>query len=115
MHFAPDTEYSLQFAVVLANTVASASPSGIDELNTVEQLASLIHHFGFSGRLDDDEAELAGVRDIRSRIREMWLLERDEAVQVINTTLRQAQALPYLARHDQFDWHLHATDPEAPL
>jgi predicted RNA-binding Zn ribbon-like protein len=29
--------------------------------------------------------------------------------------LREARALPYLTRHDGSDWHLHATEPGAPL
>ena len=29
--------------------------------------------------------------------------------------LREANALPFLTRHDSLDWHLHATSPEAPL
>ena len=29
--------------------------------------------------------------------------------------LADANARPYLARHDGLDWHLHATAPDAPL
>ncbi len=31
------------------------------------------------------------------------------------TTIAEAQALPQLVRHDRFDWHVHAVDPQAPL
>ena len=33
----------------------------------------------------------------------------------VNRLLREARALPQLVKHDQWDWHLHATTPEAPL
>ena len=29
--------------------------------------------------------------------------------------LRDARALPQLVRHGRYDWHLHATEPDAPL
>jgi predicted RNA-binding Zn ribbon-like protein len=29
--------------------------------------------------------------------------------------LREANALPFLTRHDTLDWHMHATSPDAPL
>ena len=29
--------------------------------------------------------------------------------------LRDAGALPFLVKHDRFDWHLHATEADAPL
>jgi len=115
MHFAPDTEDSLDFAVALANTHPGASRSGADELASVDQLLALVAKYPFSGRIDGDEAELSDVRQTRELIRQVWILGRDEAVAVVNKMLRQANALPYLARHDGSDWHLHATSPDAPL
>ena len=41
--------------------------------------------------------------------------ENDDAVTEVNAMLQAARALPLLVRHDDFDWHLHATDPSAPL
>ena len=115
MRFAPDTEETLDFAVALANTVAGATRSGVDELATPEQLTALLTEFRYSGRLDRDEAELADVRSTRDRLRHTWTLDRDAAVAEVNAMLRNASALPFLLRHDGFDWHLHATDPGAPL
>ncbi|WP_309619221.1 CGNR zinc finger domain-containing protein [Salinibacterium sp.] len=37
------------------------------------------------------------------------------AVVEVNRMLRDAGALPFLMRHDHFDWHLHATEANAPL
>lgn len=115
MAFAPDTEEALDFAVALANTDPGASRSGDDELETVEQLAELIARYPFSGRMDRDEAELADVRAARRTIREVWTLDRDAAVDEVNRILAEANALPHLVRHDGSDWHLHATEPSAPL
>jgi predicted RNA-binding Zn ribbon-like protein len=113
--FAPDTEEALDFVVALVNTEPGASRSGADELLTVADLRALIGRFTYTGRIDHDEAELRAVRRTRSLLREVWTLPRDDAVVVVNRMLRDGRALPYLARHDDYDWHLHATDPDAPL
>ena len=46
---------------------------------------------------------------------EIWTAETDEAVAAINGLLAEHGALPRLVRHGDWDWHLHATPPEAPL
>lgn len=115
MLFAPDTEESLAFVVALANTDAGASRGGDDELATVDQLADLLTRYSYTGRFDRDEAELHDVRQARSALRQVWTLDRDEAVVPVNGMLRDANALPFLTRHGAVDWHLHATPPEAPL
>jgi predicted RNA-binding Zn ribbon-like protein len=115
LQFAPDTVESLEFAVLLGNTHALASRSGIDELVTSENLQAIVMQFRFSGRIDRDTKELAEVRNVRDRIRGVWKLTRDDAALEINAMLAEANTLPFLARHDHFDWHLHANDPEAPL
>jgi predicted RNA-binding Zn ribbon-like protein len=115
LHFAPDTEGSLEFIVVLGNTDPGASRSGTDELATVDALAALLDRYAYSGRIDHDEAELRGVRQTRDRLRRLWTLDRDAAVVEVNRMLRDAKALPQLARHDASDWHLHGTTADAPL
>ena len=115
MHFAPDTEEALEFVVLLGETDPGASRSGRDELETLADLATLLAPIPFTGRIDGDAAELADVRQTRTLLRRVWTLERDDAVVEVNRMLRDAKALPQLARHDVSDWHLHATVPEAPL
>lgn len=115
MHFAPDTEEALAFAVALANTTPSASRSGLDELATVEQLALFLDTWRYSGRIDHDQAELRAVGRTRDDFRRLWRLEVDDTVEVVNGMLRSARALPRLERHDDQPWHLHATRPDAPL
>jgi predicted RNA-binding Zn ribbon-like protein len=115
LHFAPDTEDSLEFAIVIANTDPGASRSGLDELETVDQLAALLAQFPFTGRIDADDAELAEVRETRDLLRQLWSMHRDDMVVEVNRMLRDAAAVPYLTRHGDLDWHIHATPFDAPL
>jgi predicted RNA-binding Zn ribbon-like protein len=115
MHLAPDVDESLAFAVALANTVAAATASGVDELPDPAALRGFLDAQGFSGRFDRDDDELREVLSVRSEIRRLWRLERDALVGDINALLREAEALPQLIRHDDYDWHIHAVSQEAPL
>ena len=115
MHFAPDTELTLEFIVALANTDAGASRSGTDELTSPEALTAFLSGWTYTGRLDRDDAELADIKQNRDLFHRVWGLPTDEAVVEVNRMFREANALPYLTKHDHYDWHLHATDQEAPL
>jgi hypothetical protein len=115
MQFAHDTEEALEFAVELGNTDPTASRSGTDELETLDQLSEFLARYPFSGRIDGDENERRDVLLARDQLRLVWSLDRDDAVLQVNRMLADAQALPYLARHDGSDWHMHATTPDAPL
>ncbi|MBX3098763.1 MAG: CGNR zinc finger domain-containing protein [Salinibacterium sp.] len=115
MLFAPDTVLTLEFTVDLANTHPSASRTGLDELSTPASLTALVGAHAYSGRFDRDLAELGEVRETRELLRSIWALDRDAAALEVNRMLRDANALPFLMRHDHFDWHLHATPPDAPL
>lgn len=113
MHFTHDTETALLGAAALVNTMAGES--GPDRLTTVEELDSFVTGWGWTGAHARDEPELAAVRELRPRLRELW--ERDEAgvVDLVNGLLADARALPRLVKHDGWWWHLHATPDEAPL
>lgn len=110
MAFAYDTEMSLQAAVTLVN---SAEPP--DTLTTQAELDAYYARFEFTGRHDRDATELDAVRRLRPRLRALLTAERDEAVEIVNDLLSEARAVPRLVRHDRFDWHVHAVEPEAPL
>ncbi|MCU1412057.1 MAG: hypothetical protein JWR04_2764 [Rhodoglobus sp.] len=115
MLFAPDTIATLEFTVALANTHPAASKSGLDEIATPPELTALVDEFNYTGRFDRDDAELAEVQQSRELIRGFWSLDRDAAALEVNRMMREANAMPYLIRHDEYDWHLHATAPDAPL
>lgn len=115
MHLAPDTAETLAFTVALGNTDAAASRTGAEELQSVGSLMTLLDRYSYSGRRDRDDPERLEVLATRARLRHVWTLDRDTAVHEVNAMLADARALPYLARHDHYDWHLHATSPDAPL
>ena len=115
MHFAPDTEITLEFVVALFDTHPSASRSGTDELDSPETLTAFLNAWTYTGRFDRDDAELADVKKNRDLFRRVWSLPVDDAVAEVNTMFSKAKALPQLMKHDHFDWHLHATDNDAPL
>ena len=115
MHFAPDTEDTLEFLVDLINTGTLSTRSRDDELATPTDLTALLQKHGYTGRFDCDEAELAEVKETRALLTRVWRLDVENAVVEVNRMLRDANALPFLIKHDWFDWHLHATEPDAPL
>lgn len=110
MPFAHDTAVSLQTAAALANSALEP-----DTLGTVGDLDAFYAEWEYTGRRDRTAAELEEVRALRPRLRALLLADRDEAVEMVNEMLRDGRALPQLVRHDTWDWHLHAVDPDAPL
>jgi predicted RNA-binding Zn ribbon-like protein len=111
MVFAPDTEVALRTVVNLINTAAN----GRESLATVADLDHFLDVERFSGSRTRDHAEVASVRELRSRLSALWTADEDTAVAGVNRLLREANALPQLTKHDGWDWHLHATTREAPL
>ena len=112
MYFAHDTELSLAEAADLVNTLSD----GEDTLSDQAGLDSYFLRNQFSGAHLRTDEELSSVRALRARLRSLWdATDRDDAARIINEILREADARPYLSRHDQWDWHLHVTEPDAPL
>ena len=109
MLFAHDTEVALAAAAALVN---SADDGAIDDL---EGLDRFVAHWGWTGGRRRTKAELAGVQALRPRLRRIWHADEDGAVEIVNRLLRESKALPQLVKHDEWDYHLHATSPEAPL
>lgn len=111
MVFAPDTEIALRSVVNLINSAAN----GEEHLATPGDLDRFLAAEGFSGSRTRDAAELDSVHRLRGQLAALWLAGEDTAVETVNRLLREARALPQLVKHDQWDWHLHATTPDAPL
>ncbi|MDO5743036.1 MAG: CGNR zinc finger domain-containing protein [Micrococcaceae bacterium] len=111
MIFAPDTEAALGTIVALINT---ATPS-VDGLLTRADLNHLVMEQGFTGSRTHNDAELRSVRQLRTQLHGIWVSAEEQAVHAVNNILRNARALPQLVKHDQWDYHIHATTPEAPL
>ena len=111
MIFTHDTEVALAGAAALVNTLDGEQellpdPASLDEF---------VRTWGWTGERDHDNAELQAVRDLRPRLRRPWELDEKGTVQLVNELLREANALPQLVKHDQWDYHLHATPSHAPL
>jgi predicted RNA-binding Zn ribbon-like protein len=108
--FTHDTELALKSAVALVN-----SASAPDTLTSVSDVDAYVRQFQYTGRHDRTKAELAAVRALRRRLRELLTADRDQAAELINGLLREHGAVPQLVRHPSQDWHIHATSPEDPL
>jgi predicted RNA-binding Zn ribbon-like protein len=108
--FTHDTECALQSAVVIANSALDP-----DTLTTVADLDAIWVEHAYSGRHDRTKAELDAVRAIRDRLRDLLTSDRDGAVDLVNSWLADAGAVPQLVKHDALDWHIHAIDLQAPL
>ena len=110
MVFAHDTEEALQSAAALVNTAQEP-----DALMSVEDLATFYVEQGWKGTHAGDAEELEQVRALRPTLGRMWTDDIEAQVECINHLLRNASALPQVVRHDEFDWHLHATTEDEPL
>ena len=111
MIFAHDTEVALASAAALVNT----GRGGQELLGDVAALDQFVTDWRWTGMRAHDQAELAAVRELRTRLEQLWTMDKDAAVQLVNALLREASALPQLVKHDHWDYHLHATPPDAPL
>jgi predicted RNA-binding Zn ribbon-like protein len=112
MSFAHDTEIALAEAAALVNTLSD----GVDALADRAGLDDFLREFPFSGSHLRTDEELTLVRALRDRLRSLWEADdRDRAAEIVNEILREADARPYLSKHDEWDWHLHVTEPDAPL
>jgi predicted RNA-binding Zn ribbon-like protein len=111
MSFAHDTEVSLAATAALVNS----GRDGVEELPDVPALNEFVARWQWTGSRTRDPQELAAVWRLRARLAALWEMTADEAVVLVNTLLRDASALPQLVRHDGWDYHVHATPPDAPL
>jgi len=111
MLFAHDTEVALQAAAALVNT---DDPDG-EQLPDVAALDEFVQAWGWTGTHEQDQAELDAVRALRPQLRQLWPGTTDQVVATVNRLLAEAHAVPQLVRHDGWDYHLHATPPDAPL
>lgn len=115
MVFIHDTEMSLRAAAALVNTLPETDTEGIDRLVSQADFDAYLDEYAYTGTFRRDDDELNAVRANRDRLRQLWDVDREGAVPLVNAMLRDGQALPQLVIHDTFDWHIHATESDAPL
>jgi predicted RNA-binding Zn ribbon-like protein len=95
--------------------LVNTARGGEEGLPDIAALDAFVEHWQWTGSRTRDQAELDAVRALRPRLSQLWEMTEDEAVVLVNTLLRDASALPQLLKHDGWEYHIHATPPEAPL
>lgn len=109
--FAHDTEVALRSAADLVNTAGRRG----EQLADVSALETFVVAQGWTGSHERTAKELRDVQRLRPVLRRIWFADEDEVVEIVNTLLRENDALPQLVRHDDWPYHLHATPSHAPL
>lgn len=110
MIFTDDTTDALRASAWLANSAEHP-----DTLESLDDEATFLHEFPYTGRIDRDRRELDELRSIRPRLRALLLAPRDEMASRINEVLAESRIVPQLVRHGDADWHLHAVGDDRPL
>ncbi len=111
--FAHDTEVALRAMAALVNTAPRDGEP--DALATAQGLHEFATAWQWSPPLNVDESGTRAARTLREELRALWDLEEAGVVETVNALLRRYRALPQVVRHDEWDWHLHATPSDAPL
>jgi predicted RNA-binding Zn ribbon-like protein len=107
-----DTEIALVTAAALVNTWLD----GVEHLDSTEALFDFLDGMDVPGPRTGSPGELRAVRALRPRLRAVWESpSRAEAAGLVNVLLTETGARPQLSGHDDWDWHLHFTDPRASL
>lgn len=109
--FAHDTEVSLAATAALVNTART----GAEDLPDVAALDAFVDSWRWTGSRAHDQAELEAVKGLRPLLASFWYASKDEAASLVNRLLKASNALPQLVKHDDWDYHVHATSPQAPL
>ena len=111
MLFAHDTEVTLAAMSALVNT-AHTEPDG---LSTTADLIDFARSWQWSHIGRQTAADVAAVRELRPVAQQFWTLEEDPAAELVNRLLAEANALPRLVKHDDWEYHLHAVPDQSPL
>lgn len=113
MIFAPDTETSLMYAASLVNTKPSVG--SVETLTDVPALLAQMDGWGWTGSMPSSVDDLEQVRRVRDRLRTLWDVDVEGAVDIVNGLLRDGRALPQLVIHEPYGWHIHGADSNAPF
>ena len=114
MLFSHDTELTLRAACGLVNTDRVEG----EQLSDMAALDRYLGGWGWTGRRDRNDAELAAIHRLRGRLGKIWESSDDEvhAVDQVNALLTDTGAAPWLTRHpEQPEWHLHLASMDDPL
>ena len=81
MVFIHDTEQNLRAAAYLVNTLPGYDDE--DALSTLEDFEDYLRVNPYTGLIRRDDAELAAIRAVRPRLRQLWEVDRDGAVPLV--------------------------------
>jgi predicted RNA-binding Zn ribbon-like protein len=110
--FGHDTRTALAEATGLVNTLLN----GDDRLPNLAALGMFLERHRPGAHWDRSDRELQAVRRLRGRFRRLWSAPDEmAAAEIVNGLLRDARALPRLVLRSEGEWHVHATDEDAPL
>lgn len=108
MIFPHDTEHALGIVVDLVNSAAG----GAEGLPDPAALEAFVAACGVSGTPPVLPDDLARVRRLRDRFREIFLApDPASAVPLVNGLFDGVRVLPHLTDHDGYDWHVHFFAP----
>lgn len=114
MNFDSYTDRSVAVAVDLVNTLSPVS--GNEHLGTVDDLAAFLDAHGMHPSRPATQRDLDEVRSIRERVRRVFEAgDEGRASALLNSLLRDVDAHPQLANHDEEPWHIHFAPTEAPI
>lgn len=110
MTFSHDVEHSLDIVVNLVNT--DPVSGGSEGLPDAVALRNFIDAHEISDLDTVTDADLYAIRDLRLRLREVFLADgTSAAAAMVNELLRGAHLCPRLTDHDGYDWHIHYFAP----
>lgn len=114
MRFGGYQDHTVSLAVDLVNTREAATDT--ERLTSVGELQRFLrrHRVKHHGKLGLED--VAAVRHVRERLRDVFESQEEAtATAILNAILRDVDAHPYLATHDDEPWHLHYAPTEAPV
>jgi predicted RNA-binding Zn ribbon-like protein len=101
---------------VATRLVNSGLSSSGDEIADSASLCRMLEELEISGVCDLTDDEVQSVRDLRPRLLAVFqAADEGTAGDLINELLLDAQAVPFLTRHDGEAWHMHYSPPGRPL
>lgn len=98
----------------IATDLVNTCRRGEERLRSAADLRRFLLDHAEPEPVEVTEADVAGVRAVRARLRAVYEAERDaEAAAVLNDLLARYATRPYLTDHDGSPWHLHVNTMDA--
>lgn len=113
MDFAHYSQEAAHFAAELINT--KGMPSGTELLPDLQAWKDFLRPFVIQGSDDITERDVEQIRVARERLREVFFTDEPGAIALLNAVLRDLGSTPQIVAHDGHPWHMHYSEPDAPI